>query len=369
MSKPINICVIILVCTFFVGCVATPKKPVASIETQREHLTEKFYEKALSLEHQNELVEAKKNYQFAIAADASNKKAEQKITQINKRLQTLADKHYQKSIILHKKGKYNESKRYQLIALRLWPKHVKARQALIAGQMLDIQRYARHTIKKGETLSKISKTFYGNFNQSDIIARVNNIKDAACIRVGMKLKIPELKDHPFVHQKKAAVLEHLTDVSIQPGKRTDSLTMYKNMGINFFKARKFEDAVVELKKVLNADPVDKEAIEYISKAYYSLGSNAYAQKKYLVAIENCKNALNFNKNYSSCENMITQSRNLYNEYHYKSGMKFFDEQNLSLAILEWDLVYKMDPGYKKVAQLLNKAKMIQKNIKTLKQPE
>ena len=50
-------------------------------------------------------------------------------------------------------------------------------------------------------------------------------------------------------------------------------------------------------------------------------------------------------------------------------MKFFDEQNLNSAILEWDLVQQMDPDYKKVAQLLNKAKKIKKNIKAIKQSE
>ena len=369
MNKPIHVCIIILVCIFFTGCVAPQKKPVISMEDKKNRVFKEYYEKALNLENQNELVEAKKNYHLAFAADPSNKDIRQGITQINKRLQSKADKYYQKSITLHKKGQYSEATRYLLIALRVSPEHVKARQALIAGQNLNIKKCIWHTIKKGETLSIISKNFYGNFKQSGIIAQVNNIKNAACIRVGMKLKIPELKEHPFVNQKAAPRLEEWTDASIQPEKKTDTLTLYKDLGIEFFKNKQFENAVIELKKVLNGNPSDKDAIAYISKAYYQLGSNAYTQKKSLAAIEYFQEALTFNNNCSPCKNKITQIQNIYKESHYKAGMKFFDKQNLNSAIFEWNLVHKMDPEYKKVARLLNKAQTIQKNIKALKQSE
>jgi len=339
------------------------------MEGEKKRLFREFHKKALYLEHQNELVEAKKNYQLAITVNPSNKRARQGITQINEQLQSLAGKHYQRSIILQKKGRYSEATRYLLITLRFWPEHAKARQMLMSNQHLNIQKYTWHTIKRGETLSIISKTFYGNFNQSGIIAKVNNIKDASRIRIGMKLKIPELTSHPFINQTPAAIREHLTDTPIQVEEKVDTITMYKNMGIDFFNNQEFENAVIELKKVLSADPEDKDSIEYISKAYFNIGSKAYTKKNHITAIKNFQNALTFNKNCSLCEEKITQSRHSYKEYHYKAGMKYFDGQNLNLAIFEWDLVQKMDPGYKKVAELLSKAKTIQKNIEAIKQSE
>ena len=368
MNKKFKSC-IILSSIFFIGCVAFEKKETITMEGERNRLTSEFYEKAVYLEHQKKPAQAKKNYQLALVADPSNKAARQGVTQMNKQLQTIADKYYRKSIALHKKGKYSEATRYLLIALRLWPEHFKARQELMATRNLNIQKYVLHTIKKGETLSKISKIYYGNFTQSGIIAQANHIKDAGFIRVGMQLKIPELKSYPFVSPKATNKLEQLTDKSYPPEKKTEPLKMYKNMGKDFFRYQEFENAVIEFKKVLNADPTDKESITYISKAYFNLGSNAYAKKKYLTAIENFQQALAFNKKCASCKRKIIQSRNLYKEYHYKAGMKFFDEQNLNSAILEWDLVHQMDTDYKKVAQLLHKAKTIQKNIETIKQSE
>jgi len=359
MNKPIRLCIMLLICTVFIGCVTSPENPALTMEGEKKRLTSKFYEKALLLEHQNAFVEAKKNYHLALTADPSNRKARQGILKMNKQLESLADRFYLKSMALYKKGKYSEATQSLLVALRFWPGHVKARQALTAGRKLNIQNYTWHTIKKGETLSIISKNFYGDVKQSGILARVNHIKDAVLIRVGMKLKIPELKGHPFVNQKKTRNPELLTD----------PITMYKNLGIEFFKNQQFENAVLEFKKVLSADPTDKDSIAYIAKAYYHLGSTAYTQKKFLSAINHFQKALTFDRKCSACDNKILQSRDNYKELHYKAGMKFFDEQNLKRAVLEWNLVQKMDPEYKKVTQLLNKAKTIQKNIEAIRKSD
>lgn len=369
MNKKFIICIVILVSAFFAGCATSTKAPQISVEDQRKHLTRDYYQKAMILEDQNKLIQAKQNYKLAITADPLNTEARKGLVQINKHLQSKAENLYLKSLSLLKKGKYNESRRYLLITLGLWPGHVKARQALMAGQKLKIQKFTWHTIKKGETLSKISKIFYGSFKLSSTIALVNNIKDAAAIRVGMKLKIPELLDHPFVNQKKTDKITLSAHESPAPEEKADPLAKYKNLGIDFFKNREFKNAVIELKKVVTADPADMDSKVYISKAYYNLGESADTKKEYLAAIENFKTALYFDNNCPSCKGRIKQTRSLYKEHYYKSGMKFFDEQNLNMAISQWELVQTMDPDYKKVTELLGKAKTIQKNIKVIRQAE
>ena len=48
-------------------------------------------------------------------------------------------------------------------------------------------------------------------------------------------------------------------------------------------------------------------------------------------------------------------------------MKYFDAQDLARAVLEWNRVFRMDPGYKRTAELLEKARTIQKNVEAIKQ--
>jgi nucleoid-associated protein YgaU len=47
-----------------------------------------------------------------------------------------------------------------------------------------------YVVKSGDSLSKISKSFYGNANEYSKIAQANNISDPDKIQAGQELKIP-----------------------------------------------------------------------------------------------------------------------------------------------------------------------------------
>ncbi len=47
-----------------------------------------------------------------------------------------------------------------------------------------------YVVKSGDTLSKISKSFFGNPNEYSKIAQANSISDPDKIQVGQELKIP-----------------------------------------------------------------------------------------------------------------------------------------------------------------------------------
>lgn len=50
--------------------------------------------------------------------------------------------------------------------------------------------FALHTVTSGETLSEISKKYYGNPNRYNDIAKYNNIENPNKINVGQNIKIP-----------------------------------------------------------------------------------------------------------------------------------------------------------------------------------
>lgn len=49
-----------------------------------------------------------------------------------------------------------------------------------------------YTVKSGDSLSAISKLFYGNVNKYPEIAKANNIPDPNLVRVGTALNLPVL---------------------------------------------------------------------------------------------------------------------------------------------------------------------------------
>ncbi len=62
-------------------------------------------------------------------------------------------------------------------------------------KVADTSAYARHTVKSGETLSKISKHYYGNANKYHAIYEANKdkLKSADLIHPGDELVIPNLE--------------------------------------------------------------------------------------------------------------------------------------------------------------------------------
>jgi len=55
---------------------------------------------------------------------------------------------------------------------------------------LTVGSGTKYVVKAGDTLSKISKNFYGDANQYPKIAKANNIPDPDKIQVGQELTIP-----------------------------------------------------------------------------------------------------------------------------------------------------------------------------------
>lgn len=61
-----------------------------------------------------------------------------------------------------------------------------------------------YTIKKGDTLGSISKKFYGTTKYWKEIAKTNNISNPAGLRVGKKIKIPQINDEKIATYKSRA---------------------------------------------------------------------------------------------------------------------------------------------------------------------
>jgi nucleoid-associated protein YgaU len=93
----------------------------------------------------------------------------------------------------HKEGKYSSARRQFLIALRLWPDYPEAVKMLTSRKRTKVKRYVVHKIKPGESLSKVAKTYYGDYKKFTLIANYNNIKDVAKIEVGQEIKVPKLE--------------------------------------------------------------------------------------------------------------------------------------------------------------------------------
>jgi tetratricopeptide (TPR) repeat protein len=370
------------------GCSGTQKKFGNLNETKDKQLIQTFIEKGQKYENDGDLVEALKQYELTLAVDPQNQTAMKKSLQIKKDISISAQKHYQAGLKFRKKGKYLLAQKEFLTSLRLQPDYSEALKVLKARTRIAAKRYVIHTIKPGESLAMVAKTYYGDYRKFSIIGDYNNLKDATKIRVGQKIKVPEIEGVPLLataHEirtetedikasdsvpmeqeiKEEEKINEKEDDRLEP-EPVDELAGYRNLGIEHFEKREYQEAIVEFDKVLNANPDDKSTLEYLFNTHFQYATALFEKKDYWVAKKNFEASLKYNKDCLKCRDYIERSEKAYMETHYNRGLSYFGNQQLPEAIEEWELVQAVDPNYKDLKQNIQKAKTLLERLENIK---
>ncbi len=251
--------------------------------------------------------------------------------------------------------------------------------------LIGVKRFVPHTIQAGETLSILSKRYYGDIRHYDLIALYNGLEDPTSIRVGQEVKIPQVEGLPFLLEEpqiEASTVEkpetptlpmttpsEKVEPSVEKEKRPsldEQIAGYREQGIEFYHDQNYVDALSEFEKVLNASPGDQVAREYMALSYYGLGAQSYQNQDYPQAIQNFRKALDYDKGCGDCEALIQKSEESFKDFHYRRGLDYFKDEKLTDAIREWELVYAMDPGYQDVDRNLQKARLLHKRLEDIK---
>jgi tetratricopeptide (TPR) repeat protein len=245
-----------------------------------------------------------------------------------------------------------------------------------------------HIVQKGETVSIISKKYYNDPKQFQTIARFNNLPDATTIQVGKELKIPEIEGLPFLVPDGSS--EITADAKVMDGQLTirdweyeqeqktkevqedakafeNMVAGYRDAGIELFQEKKYDEAIIEFKKVVNADPQDFQTQEYLYKAHLSSARALLETRDYNAADKRLQACLDFKSDCQQCRTIIKQCEDSYKELHYQLGIQYFGEEKLENAISEWKLVKNLDPNYKQVEENIRKAEKISSKIRQLKE--
>jgi len=262
----------------------------------------------------------------------------------------------------------------------------------LPAEVIVVRAAAAHTIRAGDNLAQLSQQYYGVKDRADLIAKYNNLKETSGLKPGRRLLIPQVAGAPFLGtagvaaprpealpklppQAQEAAVEVKTEPPKELPKETppaapstpvDQTAEYRQQGIEFYKAKDYPAAIAEFKKVLNIQPRDPAALQYISQSYFDLGVTSFEQKSYLQADENFKASLSFNKNCAKCEDYIRKSEDSYKDQHYNQGLANFQNEKLAEAIQEWELVQAVDPGYKDVSKNLQKARALQERLDAIR---
>jgi tetratricopeptide (TPR) repeat protein len=385
--------VIVLVATA-IGCAAPVRKPLKKLVEVPEGIVKEYLLSSQEYEDKGDLVAALNQYKLAMTVDPSNQEAIKGCNRVEKKLRSLAKKHYKVGRKFHKEGKYGLARHQFLIALRLWPDYQEAINTIISRKRIQIKRYIVHTIRPGESLAELARMYYGDQHKFPIIANYNNLTDATRIYSGQKIKVPEVEGLEFFVGKKdiktaeaevadsefwdggeyalidkEPVKTHEAKVNEDKEEPLDQVASYRDYGVDLFKEKKYQLALVAFKEVLDVNPEDSMALEYSYKINFQYGIALFETKEYLAAKDKFEASLRYKKDCQKCHAYIKKSEDLYKEIHYKKGIQFFYKELLNEAIEEWELVRAIDPDYKRVDYLISKTKKILTKIEELKESQ
>ena len=383
------------------GCAGLGKKSLDKMfSSEQEKLLQTYLEKGQACEQEGDLNEALKQYKLALAVSPQNQLALERRDNLSTRLRATAERHYQSGLKFHKSGKYALARTQFLTALRLWPDHLHAKKMLTVREEVRAERYVVHKIQPGESLSQLAKTYYGDYHKFSVIARYNNLTDATQVKVGQEVKVPEIDGLPFLAQKQdieikekkvpgfVPSIEEAEDVDTSEGvseeqteEETEQVTeeepepvvdvvaMYRDQGIDLFNQKEYQGAIVEFTKVVNVNPEDSTALEYLYKSHFEQAMMLFEKEDYLSAKKEFEACLQFKQDSQQCREYAVKCEQTYMDLHYNKGVSYFGKQQLSEAIQEWELVQAVDPGYKKVEDHINKAKALLKRLEEIKKTQ
>lgn len=261
-------------------------------------------------------------------------------------------------------------------------KDPKARPA----DIIAVKRYITHTVKPEESLSKLSKRYYGDFKKFDLIAKFNDMQVTDSLRVGQQIKIPEVEGVAFlVPSDGENLIEVETPASVpveddlRPPESAEETRMqevetsaedqavaYREFGIELYEQEKYDDAIIELQKALNANPDDGAARTYLSLTYLEQGIILFNNRDYSRAVDAFNKSREYDNECGTCGTYIQKSKESFKDLHYRKGVTLFGEEKLAEAIEEWEMVYKLDPDYKDVDKNIEKTKKLMERLEEIK---
>jgi tetratricopeptide (TPR) repeat protein len=392
---------LVLLLTTAGGCAGLGKKSLDKMfNREQEKLLQTYLEKGQDYEQKGDLNEALKQYRLALAVSPQNQLALEKRNNLSTRLRATAERHYQSGLKFHKRGQYALARPQFLKALRFWPDHPYAKKMLTARKQIRAERYVVHKIQPGESLSQLAKIYYGDYYRFSVIARYNNLTDATRVKVGQEVKVPEIDSLPFLARKQDIEIKEKKipgfvpaveepedtdtseDVSEEETERqteevteeepepvVDVVAMYRDQGIDIYNQKEYQGAIVEFTKVVNVNPEDSTALEYLYKSHFEQAVALFEKEDYLPAKKEFEACLQFKQDSQQCREYAMKCEQMYMELHYNKGVSYFGKEQLSEAIQEWELVQAVDPGYKKVEDNINKAKALLKRLEEIKKAQ
>ncbi|MCP4748062.1 MAG: LysM peptidoglycan-binding domain-containing protein [Desulfobacteraceae bacterium] len=257
------------------------------------------------------------------------------------------------------------------------PEISKGSLTVISPKEQEKSAFVWHKIKPGESISKLAQAYYGDYKLFHAIAQFNNMDDATQVSVGQKIKIPRLIGLPFnqpgkigpVEQKLPVIAEQEQPepeqtngalelpeepLAFEPINNEQALA-YRDSGIEFYNNGKYEDAIFDLIKAVEASPEDEQTRHYLALAYFESGKQLFSEKYFEAAREAFESAQQYNPDCEQCEAYVEKSRFGPFLANRSKGIEYFNKNEFQSAIYEFESFLQKRPEDEEIRNFMSKA--------------
>ncbi len=384
------------------------QQKTAALEPQMKKLAEKHYNEGLKFYNRGQYGPARKEFLTALRYNPEHAKAKTKLAGTIKDIEqvkryiihtiapdesisTLAEQYYGDYRKFHLIADYNELEDptkvkvgqeikipvIEGIPIMADPDAIQtdagASAEALPDEIITVKRYIIHTVKPEESLSKLAMKYYGDYSQFHLIAQFNNIEDGRSVRVGQELKIPEVEGLPFQTAGKIQETQTVAPAKAQPPPPAqdekppeteistttttleDQLANYRQHGIELYENKEYSAAVAEFNKVLNVNPADQTARNYMALTYLQKGRQSYENRAYAEAGKAFETSLKYNQECPDCQKYLTLIQEKNREDLRQDAIALYNQKKFKQAIAKFEAVAANDPDNKKINAYLEKS--------------
>jgi tetratricopeptide (TPR) repeat protein len=325
MKKSINLTLIIIMLSLFSGWVdpfdsfgddgrKVPEKNSEKTQRNTSVFHSSYYlKKANTYKNNDELQLALFFLKVAAALNPDDTEIVGKISDLKLTIDHKSNKYLKKGEKFYNQKKFEGARNQFLTVLRYNPDQKDALDYL--KNRLIPKEYINYAFEQKDSLKIISNKFYKDPELVFLIAYFNNLKSGTEPEPGEILKIPILE--PEFYQ---AIRDHSQDMI---------------SANNLMEKKRFQEVVVITQKILDSDPLNKEAIKLNNEALYHIGIQLSGQKKYFEAIDTFKK---ITPEYNDVNGLIQEAiqHELLNAENLLKEKKYEESITLAKKILGYD---------------------------------
>lgn len=327
-------------------------------------LPEKYRNKALEYERLGELHKALQSWEIVRGFNPDNLTLKEKISNIKTQVNSMAEEHFKKGMAYYKNNSVTAARKEFLLTLTYKPDHKEALDYI--KNKLAGEDYILYEVKKGDTAYAIANKMYGDSGKVFLIMNYNDLEKRV-LTIGDLLKIPVLE--PFL-TKVAPEAEEMPDKFIEaeetPGKtETTAINTQElfSQAQKLLKEKKYPDLITASEKILEHEPRNKTARDLLNTSCYEIGKAKLTAKEYEEAVRFLSRV---DRKYKDIKMVRGMAERRLADIHYKTGVNYFVNEELDMAINEWQITLSLNPNHAKAKKDIENARSLLEKLQKIK---